>query len=82
MELEIYTQGMSEFALFSAWFTTYALIFGIIAFLVAVLTGGNVFGHSSGGLLFFFFWLFGLAATALCFLIRYVDPFVTGTIDS
>eukprot|EP01138_Halocafeteria_seosinensis_P011391 gb/GECG01011634.1/.p1 GENE.gb/GECG01011634.1/~~gb/GECG01011634.1/.p1 ORF type:complete len:2040 (+),score=216.84 gb/GECG01011634.1/:1-6120(+) len=61
--------GMSAFSLFSAWFTTYLIIFAIIAILICALTSWGVFGHTNGAILFLFFWLFGAASTALCFLI-------------
>jgi len=61
--------GMRDLPLLSAWYATYGFIFLIIAFLVAITVKATMFSNSDSGLIFLFFWLFGLTATALCFLI-------------
>lgn len=61
--------GGSDSALFWAWYTTYGLIFLVIAIFIAGITAGTFFGHSDGGLLLLYFLLFGLTAMALCYLL-------------
>jgi ATP-binding cassette subfamily A (ABC1) protein 3 len=62
--------GMSDLAITAAWFTTYAFgIFLIIAFAIALTVKLSFFPRSDFFLLFMLFWLFGIASTALCYLI-------------
>ena len=48
---------------------TYAIIFFIIAFVIAVIVGNSFFPASNGALMLAFFFFFGLASLALCFLL-------------
>jgi ATP-binding cassette, subfamily A (ABC1), member 3 len=61
--------GMSDVAIIAAWYATYAIIFACIAAAVCISLKLTMFGNSDAGLVFLFFWLFGLTATSLCFLI-------------
>lgn len=62
--------GMSDLAITAAWFSTYAFgIFALIATAIAVTVKASFFSRSDAGLLFVFFWLFGVSSTALCYLL-------------
>jgi ATP-binding cassette subfamily A (ABC1) protein 3 len=61
--------GLSDAALFTAWYITYGILFLIIAFFIAVTTGLTFFSNSDGGLIFLYFFLFGCTAISLCFLL-------------
>ena len=63
--------GMSDLALFSSWYCTYILLFGVVALLVGLVTSATLFPHSSAVLLFIYFLFFGAASTAVCFFVRY-----------
>ena len=58
--------GMGDLALYASWVATYALLFLVVALCVAVTCAATMFPRSDGGLLFAYFWLFGLSATSLC----------------
>jgi hypothetical protein len=62
--------GMSDWSLMSAWYVIYGIMFGIIALLVAALTAASLFPGSSFVLLFIFFFVYGWATIAVCYLIR------------
>jgi ATP-binding cassette, subfamily A (ABC1), member 3 len=59
--------GMSDIALFSAWYITYIIMFTIGAVLIAIVTSQTMFPNSSGVLLFIYFFLFGISSVAVCF---------------
>jgi ABC-type branched-subunit amino acid transport system ATPase component len=59
--------GMSDLPLYAAWYTVYGAIFLVIALCVTITCAVTMFSRSDGGILFLFFWLFGLSSMALCF---------------
>jgi ABC-type Na+ transport system ATPase subunit NatA len=61
--------GLSDSALFVAWYITYGILFLLIAFVIAVIAGSTFFSNSDGGLLFLYFTFFGWSAMALCVLL-------------
>jgi len=61
--------GLADAALFTAWYVTYGALFMVIAVVIAIITGSTFFSHSDGGLLFLYFFIFGLTAMALCVLL-------------
>jgi ATP-binding cassette subfamily A (ABC1) protein 3 len=62
--------GVNNAALAGAWFTTYMIIFAITALLITIMTSGNVFKFSDKGIIFFFFWFFGISVFAFCYLMQ------------
>ncbi len=64
--------GLSDFALFSAWFVVYIGLFGVVALVVALITSRTLFPNSSFVLLFIYFFVFGASSVAVCFFLRSV----------
>jgi ABC-type multidrug transport system ATPase subunit len=61
--------GIPSAALTAAWYITYALAFLVASFGVSAVASKSMFGRSDSYVVWFMFWLFGLAATAEAFLI-------------
>lgn len=61
--------GVSNSAIWCSWFTTYAIIFFLIAILIVIITSGSIFKFSNKGIIFFFFWLYGLSVFCFCYMI-------------
>jgi ABC-type transport system involved in multi-copper enzyme maturation permease subunit len=61
--------GLGDAPLLYSWLLTYALIYLIVAVVIALITQRNIFKASNGFLVFIFFWLFGLSTTTFCYLI-------------
>lgn len=61
--------GLSDSALFVAWYITYGILFLLIALVIAIIAGSTFFSNSDGGLLFLYFTFFGWSAMALCVLL-------------
>ena len=64
-------QGLTNATLNLAWFVTYWVVFFLTALLVTAVTVWNMFAGSNVFIIFMLFWLFGVASTQLCFLLRY-----------
>lgn len=61
--------GMGDLPLYAAWYITYGLLFFIIASIIAIIVKAGMFSHSDGGIIILYFWLFGMTAVSLCFMI-------------
>lgn len=61
--------GFKDSALVCAWYITYILMFCVVAICIAITAKVSFFPKSDGGLLFLFFWLFGISAIGLCYLL-------------
>eukprot|EP00743_Colponemidia_sp_Colp-15_P004647 GILK01005008.1.p1 GENE.GILK01005008.1~~GILK01005008.1.p1 ORF type:complete len:2608 (-),score=498.63 GILK01005008.1:139-7962(-) len=62
--------GLRDFAFYGSWYITYAIIFLIVAIVLTIVSSvGKVFSNSNPAIIFFYFWLFGLASLAYCFFI-------------
>eukprot|EP00742_Colponemidia_sp_Colp-10_P004062 GILJ01004335.1.p1 GENE.GILJ01004335.1~~GILJ01004335.1.p1 ORF type:complete len:1795 (+),score=302.12 GILJ01004335.1:677-5386(+) len=62
--------GLRDFAFYGSWYITYAIIFLIVAIVLTIVSqAGKVFSNSNPAIIFFYFWLFGLASMAYCFFI-------------
>jgi len=61
--------GLGDAPLLYSWLLTYALIYLLVAVVIALITKRNIFKASNGFLVFIFFWLFGLSTTTFCYLI-------------
>jgi len=61
--------GIPAAALTAAWYITYALAFLVSSFGIASAAAKTMFGRSDSYMIWFVFWLFGMAATAEAFLI-------------
>ena len=62
--------GMSDLALFSAWYATYFVIFGATALLIAIISSKTLFPNSSFFILLVYFFMYGASSVAVCFCIR------------
>ena len=57
--------GMSNLAYWLSWVTYYLIIYTIIAiFLTIIAKGGDVFIYSNPGMIFLYFWVYGIACIA------------------
>ncbi|KAI7740196.1 hypothetical protein M8C21_031110, partial [Ambrosia artemisiifolia] len=65
----LYMMGLKDEIFHLSWFVTYALQFAITAAIITVCTMGTLFQYSDKSLVFMYFFLFGLSAIMLSFLI-------------
>ncbi|OMJ94066.1 hypothetical protein SteCoe_2836 [Stentor coeruleus] len=57
--------GLTNTAYWLSWITYYVIIYTVISIIITILTVGmKVFTNSNGGLIFLYFWLFGMACIA------------------
>ena len=61
--------GLKDSVLFMSWFTTYVLIFAVIAALITAITSASVYKYSNKGLIFLWFFFFGVSVFCFCYLI-------------
>lgn len=57
--------GLSESSYWLSWFVYYLLVVTTISLLCLIVTSGNVWMHSSKGLVFLFLWVYGLSLFGL-----------------
>ncbi|KAL8261643.1 hypothetical protein R6Q59_025692 [Mikania micrantha] len=65
----LYMMGLKDEIFHLSWFITYALQFAITSVIITVCTMGTLFKYSDKSLVFMYFFLFGLSAIMLSFLI-------------
>ncbi|MFS7977586.1 putative ABC-type sulfate transporter [Helianthus anomalus] len=65
----LYMMGLKDEIFHLSWFITYAIQFAITAAIITVCTMGTLFQYSDKTLVFVYFFLFGLSAIMLSFLI-------------
>ncbi|XP_071741723.1 ABC transporter A family member 1 [Rutidosis leptorrhynchoides] len=65
----LYMMGLKDQIFHLSWFITYAIQFGISSAIITVCTIGTLFKYSDKSLVFMYFFLFGLSAIMLSFLI-------------
>mmetsp|Transcript_17002 Transcript_17002/g.34417 ORF Transcript_17002/g.34417 Transcript_17002/m.34417 type:complete len:1751 (-) Transcript_17002:590-5842(-) len=59
-------------AWFVAWLTLYIFIFGLAALFIILITGSNVYANSEKGIIFAFYFLFGMCVFAFAFMMSSV----------
>jgi ATP-binding cassette subfamily A (ABC1) protein 3 len=64
--------GLSDFAYWLSWFLYYLMVSTIISLCCTIILCTKVFPHSNWGLIFLFFWLYGISLFGFCML---VSPF-------
>jgi len=57
--------GLSDSSYWLSWFSYYFIIVTVISLLCLIVTSGNVWVHSSKGIIFLFLWLYGLSLFGL-----------------
>ncbi|KAJ9543250.1 hypothetical protein OSB04_022957 [Centaurea solstitialis] len=65
----LYMMGLKDEIFHVSWFITYALQFAVSSGIITVCTMGTLFKYSDKSLVFMYFFLFGLSAIMLSFLI-------------
>lgn len=65
----LYMMGLKDEIFHLSWFITYALQFAVSSGIITVCTMGTLFKYSDKSLVFMYFFLFGLSAIMLSFLI-------------
>nr|GEW36328.1 ABC transporter A family member 1 isoform X1 [Tanacetum cinerariifolium] len=65
----LYMMGLKEEIFHLSWFITYALQFAISSGIITICTMGTLFKYSDKSLVFMYFFVFGLSAIMLSFLI-------------
>ncbi|KAA8517124.1 hypothetical protein F0562_017417 [Nyssa sinensis] len=65
----LYMMGLKDDVFYLSWFITYALQFAISSSIMTVCTMGTLFKYSDKSVVFMYFFLFGLSAIMLSFLI-------------
>ncbi|KAI9080732.1 hypothetical protein K1719_037245 [Acacia pycnantha] len=65
----LYMMGLKDGVFYLSWFITYALQFAVSSGIITVCTMDNLFKYSDKTLVFAYFFLFGLSAIMLSFLI-------------
>jgi hypothetical protein len=61
--------GLTDASWYFSWVAMYAAYFAVLAGLIALVTSRNFFSKSSGGVIWAFFFLFGLSCTSFAMLI-------------
>jgi ATP-binding cassette, subfamily A (ABC1), member 3 len=61
--------GLSDVSYWLSWFTYYFIIVTIISILCVIILSFNVFTYSNKGIIFLFFWIYGISLFGLCVLI-------------
>ncbi|XP_024515167.1 ABC transporter A family member 1 [Selaginella moellendorffii] len=61
--------GLEGTNFYVSWFIIYMLQFAVSALIIVLVTMNSIFAYSSMSVVFVYFFLFGLSAIALCFLI-------------
>ncbi|GMP86829.1 hypothetical protein CsSME_00039457 [Camellia sinensis var. sinensis] len=65
----LYMMGLKDGIFYLSWFITYALQFAISSVIITLCTIGTLFEYSDKSVVFVYFFLFGLSAIMLSFLI-------------
>ncbi|KAL5708093.1 Phospholipid-transporting ATPase abca1 [Ranunculus cassubicifolius] len=65
----LYMMGLTDEIFYLSWFITYSIQFAISSAIVTVCTMGSLFKYSDKSVVFVYFFLFGLSAIMLSFLI-------------
>lgn len=61
--------GLTDFSYWLSWFTYYLIVVTIISLLCLAILARTVFPNSDKGLIFLYFWLYGISLFGLCMLI-------------
>ena len=62
--------GLSDSSYWLSWFSYYFIIVTVISLLCLIVTSGNVWVHSSKGIIFLFLWLYGLSLFGLSLFVQ------------
>ena len=62
--------GLSDFSYWLSWFVYYFLIVLIISIASTIILSANVFKYSNKGIIFLYFFIYGLSLFGLCILIQ------------
>lgn len=62
--------GVTSLSIIGSWYATYALIFGVLCLVFALVASLHVFPNSATSLLFAFFWLWSMSFLAFAFFIH------------
>ena len=57
--------GLKDFSYWLSWFTYYFIIVTLISVICVIILAFNVFKYTNKGLLFLFFWIYGLSLFGL-----------------
>jgi ATP-binding cassette subfamily A (ABC1) protein 3 len=61
--------GLSDLSYWASWFTYYLIIVLIISIICTIILSANVFRYTNRGLIFLYFFIYGLSLFGLCTLI-------------
>lgn len=62
--------GLSDASYWLSWFTYYLIIVTIISVLCIIILSANVFKYSNRGLIFLYFWVYGMSLFGLCIFLQ------------
>jgi ATP-binding cassette subfamily A (ABC1) protein 3 len=62
--------GLSDCSYWCSWFTYYFIIVTIISILCVIILSFNVFKNSNRGIIFLFFWIYGISLFGFCILLQ------------
>jgi ATP-binding cassette subfamily A (ABC1) protein 3 len=62
--------GLSDFSYWLSWFVYYFIIVLIISIASTIILSANVFKYSNKGIIFLYFFIYGLSLFGLCILIQ------------
>src|SRR3982750_421126 len=62
--------GLSDFSYWLSWFTYYLIVVTIITILCIIILARTVFKNSTIGIIFLYFWIFGISLFGMCVLIQ------------
>ena len=62
--------GLSDFSYWLSWFVYYFIIVLIISIACTIILSANVFKYSNRGIIFLYFFIYGLSLFGLCILIQ------------
>lgn len=62
--------GLNDFSYWLSWFVYYLIIVTIISVLCIIVLSFNVIKYSNKGLIFLFFWVYGVSLFGLCIFLQ------------
>jgi hypothetical protein len=62
--------GLKDFSYWLSWFCYYLIIVTLISIMCIIILSGNVIKYSSKGIIFLFFWIYGVSLFGICIFLQ------------
>jgi ATP-binding cassette subfamily A (ABC1) protein 3 len=62
--------GLRDFSYWLSWWVYYSIVVTIISILCTIILSFNVFKYTNKGIIFLFFWIYGLSLFGLCIFLQ------------